>query len=239
MEEIVVKSQNDWDDVPKKFQGDVYIQSPSGSRLVIAERKGYTVVARGNSQVVARGNSQVVAWENSQVEAWENSQVEAWGNVQIAQYSEHAKLELRGNARIVKLPQTIQEYCDFNGITVKDGVAVLYKAVRPNGSSFNDSSFLYEVGKTVTNNCDPSVDNQCSYGLHVAHLHWAIDFGCQRGDFKIIECAVPIEKIIVPRNNDGKVRTSELMVLREVPMEEWGIYGKILVRKQNNKSKRR
>ena len=216
MEEIVVKCQKEWDDIPKKFKGYVYIKSPTDSRLVITEKKGYKVVARGNSQVVAWGNSQVVAR----------------GNVQIAQYSDRAKLEVSGNARIVKLPQTIQEYCEFNGITVKDGAAILYKAVRLDGRSFKDSSFFYAVGETVTNRCDPSVDDQCSYGLHVAHLHWAIDFG--RGhNFKIIECAVPMEKIIVPRDNDGKVRTSELMVLREVPMEEWGIYGKIITRKQN------
>jgi hypothetical protein len=175
-----------------------------------------------NSSVVARGNSSVVARENSSVEAWEN--------VQIIKYSNLSKLTIQGNARIVTLPQTVQEYCDFYGIAAKDGSAILYKAVRPNLTSFHDNNFRYEIGKATTNECDPDTGYQCSYGLHVSHLHWAIDFGCGK-DFKILECAVPLDKIVVPQNTNGKVRTSELLVLREVPIEEWGVYGKIFAKR--------
>jgi len=324
MSEIIVTRQGEWDEIPKEFDGYVYIKSPADTKIVIAKKKGLRVVARGNSQVVAWGNSQVVAWENSQVVAWENSQVEAWGNsqvvarensqvvawgnsqveawensqveawgnsqvvawgnsqvvarensqveargnsqvvawensqveawensqveawensqveargnsqveawenVQVVQYSDLVNITIQNNARIITLPKTPEEYCNYFGNSYKDGVVTLYKAVKLDGTAFCDSSFKYEVGETKKHDCDPSVDRQCSQGMHVSNLHWAIDFGRERSKFKIIECAVPLEKIIVPKNTDGKVRTSELTVLREVPPEEWGLYGKFL-----------
>ena len=37
---------------------------------------------------------------------------------------------------------------------------------------------------------------------------------------------------VVYRFSDGKIRTSELRVLREVPLEELGAYGKIVAKKR-------
>ena len=48
----------------------------------------------------------------------------------------------------------------------------------------------------------------------------------------IIECEVPKDKTVVYRFSDGKIRTSELRVLREVPLEELGTYGKIVAKKR-------
>lgn len=196
-----------------------------------------SVIARGNSLVEARGdssvwaleNSSVVAWENSVVKAWDNSVVEARGNVQVCKYSDFVSISTQGNARIVILPKTPQEYCEFYGVTIKDGHAILYKAVSPTYSSFHDSEFVYEPGEKKEVDCDPSTDRMCSHGMHVSHLHWALDYGLYYNEFKILECAVPLDKIVVPTNTDGKVRTSELTVLREVPPEEWGVFGKVLL----------
>ena len=253
MSQIIVKSQKEWDNVPKKFDGYIYIESKE--RIVIAERKGFRVVAQenasveawgnasveawGNASVVAQENASVVAQENASVEAWGNASVvawgnasvEAWGNAQIAKYSDFAKLQTRGNARIVTLPQTAEEYCDFYGLEIREGNAILHKAVRDDLSAFHTSHFKYQVGGTFTETCDQSKDRDCSHGLHLSHLNWAIDFGRGRSNFKIIECAVPLDKIVVPHNTDGKVRTSELTVLREVPQEEWGLYWKIISRR--------
>ena len=221
MSQIIVKSQKEWDNVPKKFDGYIYIESKE--RIVIAERKGFRVVAQENASVEAWGNASVVAWGNASVEAW--------GNAQIAKYSDFAKLQTRGNARIVTLPQTAEEYCDFYGLEIREGNAILHKAVRDDLSAFHTSHFKYQVGGTFTETCDQSKDRDCSHGLHLSHLNWAIDFGRGRSNFKIIECAVPLDKIVVPHNTDGKVRTSELTVLREVPQEEWGLYWKIISRR--------
>lgn len=204
------------------------------------------VVAYGNSPIVAYENSSVVAYGNSFVETYEKSSVEAYenssvvahgnstvtacGNAQIVKRSDTANLTVSGNARIVKLPETPQEYCDFYGIDVTDGNVILYKAVRDNYASFHDANFVYSIGETKTNECDPSTKEVCSYGLHVSHLHWAIKFGRQNGKFKILKCAVPIDEIVVPKHTDGKVRTSELTVLGEVSPEEWGVCGKNVAR---------
>ena len=215
MNEITVRTQAEWDAVPKDFDGYIYIKSESG-RIIIAERKGCSVVARGNSSVEAR----------------ENSSVEATGNTQVVQYSDYTAIKVSGNARIVRLPKTIEEFCDFHGVETRDGKAILYKAVRPDGKAFYDGNFLYTIGEIATDKCDTSVERNCSTGLHIAHKHWALEFGRDKGEFKLLECAVPLDKIVLPKHTDGKVRTSELTVLREVPLEECGVYGKIIAKER-------
>jgi len=227
MEQTIVTTQAELNAVPADYKG-----------LIVVKGRGIWVT---NSSVVAGENSSVVAGENSSVEARENSSVVAWGNssvvgsgnVQIVQYSNDAKLTINGNARIVPgYPQDIMNYLDFYGLETRNGQAILYKSVRSNLASHNDPKFQYEVGKEHTEKCDQNTDKDCSNGLHVSHLAWAIDFGRSSGsnDFKILECAVPIDKIVLPKKCDGKVRTSELTVLREVPPSEWSIMGKILGR---------
>lgn len=43
----------------------------------------------------------------------------------------------------------------------------------------------------------------------------------KKNDMALLECEVPVKNIIVCKDTDGKVRTSKLKVLREVPKEEW------------------
>ena len=45
-----------------------------------------------------------------------------------------------------------------------------------------------------------------------------------------------LEKIIVPDDCPGKVRCLEVKVLREVPLEECGIYGKMIAKRLNKES---
>jgi hypothetical protein len=218
----------------------------------VEAREHSSVVAWEHSSVVARGNSSVEAWENSSVEAREhssvvarenssvvareNSSVDAQANVQIVKFSDTAKLTIAGNARIVNgYPQSIEEYLDLHGIAHKDGIATLYKSVRPDLCSFHSGPRVqYVIGETVRQDCDPDVSRNCSVGLHVSHLAWALDFGRSATDgkpFRVIEIAVPISAIVLPSECDGKVRTPELTVLREVPAEEWGLYGRILAKR--------
>jgi len=200
---------------------------------------GSSVIAWNNVSIVAEGRASIEAWDNVSVVAWGESSVVARGNVQVVKYSDRTNLEIQGNARIVTPPDTVQEYCEFYGIEIKDNQAMLYKAVKPDYSTFYDSEFKYRIGKTFTNSCNNSRDVQCSFGLHVSHINWALEFGRSKDidDFVVLECAVPVDKIIVPKNTDGKIRTSELTVLREVPLEECGVMGKIIL-KQREKSLR-
>jgi hypothetical protein len=220
-----------------------------------------SVVAHENSSVVAYGNSSVVAYGNSSVVAHGNSSVEGSGNAQIVDCQDcplpNARIEITGNARIVYNPKTIHEYLDFFGIKHDKKTAVLYKAVHKTlpataelyadqqmldsilqykYCSDRDADFQYYIGKIIHENCNPDTEEDCSYGIHISHLAWALNFGCNWSDLAILEVEADIDKIVLPKRGNGKVRTSEVKVLREIPLEECGIYGKILARRREQNS---
>ena len=197
-----------------------------------------SVVAWENSSVKAWENSSVEAWENSSVEAWGNSSVKAWGNVQVLDCLYGGKIEINGNARIVHNPKTIREFMDFYGIKHNKKKAVFYKAVHKKDNRYfsdYDHSFLYNIGRKIEVKCDINTDFGCSFGIHISHLNWALNYGKAWHDLAILEVETDIEKIVLPKNSNGKVRTSKITVLREVPLEECGLYGKILAKKRGIK----
>lgn len=81
--------------------------------------------------------------------------------------------------------------------------------------------------------CDPDVTDACSNGIHISHLNWALNFGRSWADMAIIEVETKIDDIVLPEGSDGKVRTSCVKVLREVPLEECGVFGKILTKRRS------
>ena len=250
LSDVTVTTQEEMDMIPEGFKGRIYIKS----ELCISVNKRYyhsvvlmensSVVAWGNSSVVARenssveawDNSSVVAWENSSVVAYENSSVEARGNSQIVDRQLNGDIQVSGNARIVYMPKNIHEFMDFYGIKHTKTKAIFYKAVHKklNGrlvSNF-DNTFEYEIGETKTEVCDNDTACECSHGIHISHLDWALRFGSGWPELAIIECETKIDDIVVPNDTDGKVRTSKIKVVREVPLEECGIYGKILAKRR-------
>ncbi len=232
LNKVIVKTQAELDAIPDDFKGRIYIESEF--KIVVSKRYYWRVVARENSSVVARGNSSVEAWENSSVEAWENSSVEAQGNTQVVDRVLHGKIKISGNARIVYMPKNINDFIDFYGIKHTKTKAIFYKAIHKVDiiyTSDYDSSFVYEIGKTISAEVDTDVSKGCGKGLHISHLHWALEYGRNWNDIAILECETKISDIVMPTNTDGKVRTSKLKVLREVPLEECGVYGKIIAKK--------
>ena len=198
-----------------------------------------SVVARGNSSVVALENSSVVAWGNSSVEAWGNSSVEAWGNSQINQKSTASKIKVSGNARIVRDPCSIDEYVNFYGIENSNGKAKLFKAVRKRDRLYQsdwDSDFVYTIGGSAVADgfcTDPNED--CGHGIHMAYLNWCLAYGSSWSDLAILEVEVDMSTVVVPKYSSGKVRAPSCKVIREVPLEECGLYGKILANKRKDK----
>ena len=232
----------------------------------VEARGNSSVVARGNSYVVARGNSYVVAWENSSVEAWEISSVEAWGNsyveacgnsyveawenssvtacgnVQIVDFLQGSKNKIAGNARIVYNPKSIIEFMDFYGIKHTKTTATFYKAVHKydDGTYHADysCSFGYVIGQSKTvSDIDKNTRNECGEGIHISPLAWAVAFGKDWSDLAILEVETKIDNIVLPINTNGKVRTSEVKVIREVPLKECGLYGKILAKRASQAEK--
>ena len=193
--------------------------------------------AWGNATVEASDNATVEASGNATVEASGNATVRAWGNVQILNLSCRGALQTFANARIVFMPHDLPEFLAFHGIEVLDGKVRMYKAVHGDDlHSQYDSRFKYGVGKTIIHDCDQNQNEDCGRGLHISTLNWALDFGRDWDDLRIIECEVPVDKIVFSFGSTGKVRTSELTVLRVVPLDECGVFGKILAKKQTKKA---
>ncbi len=217
----------------------------------VEARENSSVEARGNSSVVARENSSVVAWENSSVEAWENSSVEARGNssvvawenssveananVQVVDRLKGGKIEITGNARIVYMPKTIEDYCAFYGIKHDKRTGRFFKAVHKGDRGYfsdKDYSFVYTVGeKAVADYLDKDTSEDCGHGIHISYLAWAIDYGNDWKDLAILEVEAKLDGIVLPDECPGKVRCAEVTVVREVPLKECGIYGKILAKR--------
>lgn len=218
IDEITVHNQEELDDIPLDFKGKIYIECTATVR--VSNRYYWSVVV----------------WENSSVVAWGNSSVEANSNVQVVNHLINGKIKLSGNAREVFMPKNIFEFMDFYGIKHTKTKAVFYKAVRKtdNGTLYANYSgdFEYVVGEMKSEpniNTDPSED--CGSGIHISNLSWALNFGNSWSNLAIIEVETKIEDIVLPKNTDGEVRTSKVKVLREVPLEECGVYGNILAKR--------
>ena len=229
MKEVIIKTQKEWDELDKNFDGIVYFENGQ-NWIIIKENKGCRRIVR---------SSRVVAREYSSVVAWEHSSVVAQGNTQIVDITDTHDLKITGNARIVYMPKAIQEFMDFYGIKkVGRTRAIFYKAVEKDANGIYrstwNSNFTYEIGKTKTENCDPDIEESCSYGINISHLDWALRFGSDWNNLAILEVETRIDDIVLPKCTDGKVRTSKVKVLREVPLEECGVYGKILAKRRKN-----
>ncbi len=248
-----------YDNASVEARGNASVEARGNASVVaydnasVEARGNASVVARGNASVVAydnasveaRGNASVVAYDNASVEArgnasvvaYDNASVEARGNVQVVDRTCEHKIEVSANARIVYMPHGLQEFINFFGIKVQDGVGTFYKAVRKSVEdgqyhSNYDYSFIYEIGKEQEEPCiNRDTSDSCGDGIHISTMQFALDFGKNWKNLAILECQSKLEDIVCPDDTEGKVRTSKVMVVREVPLEECGVYGKILAKK--------
>lgn len=218
---ITVKSQSELDKIPIDCNETIYIEFGTCFKPAVVKNKyRYSVKAWGNSSVEARGNSSVVA----------NA------NVQVVDRLNGGTICISGNARKVYIPKTINEFMDFYGIKHDKKNATFYKAVRKiDGSYVSDRrrDFAYPIGSKVKEpDCEQNIYEPCGKGIHISHLAWAMDYGRNWDNLAILELEVKIDDIVIPKNTDGKVRVPEADVIREVPLEECGIYGKILAKRR-------
>ena len=200
-------------------------------------RENSSVVAWENSSVVAWENSSVEARENSSVEARENSSVEARENSQIVDAARNNNIEISGNARIVYNPTNIEEYIDFHGLDATDATVKLYKAVHFYNDAYRadyKGNFIYDIGGVVVphNGFDEDALHSCGAGIHLAHKAWAVAYGANWANLAILECECAKDDVLVPLYGDGKVRARKVKVLREVPLEECGLLGKMIAKRR-------
>jgi hypothetical protein len=129
------------------------------------------VTAYDSSQVRAYDSSQVRAYDSSQVTAYDSSQVKAYGSSQVTAskhvaVTKHGKdTRVSGGVQIDYLPpQTLAEWLEEYGVQVKDGIAIVYKAVDSDFKSPHGGD--YSPG-TLTE-CDHwNTTVECGGGLHV------------------------------------------------------------------------
>ena len=186
-------------------------------------------------------------WENSVVQDMrENSVVQdlygeamvsAYGNNKITAHGYNIIRTLQSNKKnltlvmskdchLIVVPDFKPNFKDFAKrfpVEIKGKNAILYKAVHKiNGGYFsdNDRGFEYKIGEVKKHENSSSKENSCAVGLHVAEKHWAVVYGSW-DDMALLECEVPIKNIVVAKDCNGKCRTSQLKILREVPKEEW------------------
>ena len=132
------------------------------------------------------------------------------------------------DSHLIIIPDPKTTFADYKNrypVTVKGKSAIMYKAVHKTADgpyyADYDKSFKYEIGKKYKHKCNPSLNESRTYGLHVSHFSWARIFGNGWNNLAILECKVPVDKILVAKDCDGKVRTPELTVVREVPVAEY------------------
>lgn len=192
-----------------------------------------TVMAYELSRVAAYGSSQVIALNRCDT-VYHSSAFSVQGLMRsptdpniplgfLQDSAADANITLGKYARKVALPANIEEYSDWYNVPIIDGKVKLYKAVHRDENGYYsdyDPDCRYVIGEEYETDCDKDTDKECSYGLHVAYLNWAVNY-CDWQNGAILEVEVPIDCIVVPHNTDGKIRTSKLKVLREVPRKGW------------------
>lgn len=121
----------------------------------------------------------------------------------------------------------VLDWTDIRNTCITDK---LYKAVNiVNGeySSIHDPNYTYSIGEE----CEPdsfSADpnESCSNGIHLASQAWCFS----HYDTSKIDALLEFEicgdaDICIPYDSDGKIRVSKAKCIREVPREEWEIFG--------------
>ena len=253
MNEKIVTSQAELDAIPVDYNGRIIIKFGTPAKRAVVNKKylrsvcaydNSSVEAWGNSSVCAHDNSSVCAYENSSVCAHDNSSVEARGNSsveahdnsQVVDAQRRGNIKVFGNARIVYNPDNIADWASANGITITDGKIRLYKAVHKREGKYVadwDNDFIYTIGAVAeANGLTTNPAAGCGRGIHMATLGWSAVHGQGWGDIALLELEADADEIVVPLYETGKVRAPKALVIREVPLEEAGIMGKILAKRR-------
>ena len=240
MNEIIVKTQEELDNVPMDYHGRIIIKFGTWLDPAVL-KKSYdhaSAEASGNARAELWDNARAELWGNARAELWGNASAEASGNAQIVDVCRSGRASISGNARVVYLPQTLEEFISHYGIK-GDGEITLYKAVHKHNEQYfsdYDDEFEYRIGEIAVpdNGFDDDAHKKCGAGINMAPLHWCLDYGRGGDDLAILEMTALREDVVVPMDTDGKVRARKAKVVREVPLSECGIYGEILAKRRGD-----
>ena len=133
-----------------------------GAAVVMATGSG-TVEARENAIVTAGGSVRVRAFGAAMVRARGRAQIEATDDVAVTRHSLAVTVSGGRVTDAVRFA-TPQEWCEFYGVEVDDGVATLYKAVDEDFNSYHGMS--YRPGSEPSAPDWDDGEQECGGGLH-------------------------------------------------------------------------
>ena len=190
------------------------------------------VEAYGNASVRADGNASVRADGNASVEAYGNASVEADGNASVRAYG-NASVEARKYVAIHKFPTSSGKiaggviievpdlvdgaaWCDFHGVDVADGAAILFKALDEDFSTAHarERGIFYTLGAEVEA-ADWRPTPECGHGLHACARPW-VALRYNRGAARYVQVRVQVADIVVI---DDKVKVPALTVVCECDLD--------------------
>lgn len=231
----IVRTQQELDEALAARAEDIVIDSPAGVWLGVAGSVSVRVV--GSAKVRASGSATVEAWDAATVLAsgwatvwasgsatvWATGSVTvwAWGSA-IVRAGSHVAVHLYSRSATVHGGVVIDhtamdltdpaQWCDYYGVAVVDGTAVVVKYVGPDLTSHHGT--VYPVGETVTAP-DYNGRPECGGGLHFAATPaQAVEqsMGAVEGG-RWLECEIDTARAV---GVDGKIKAASCRVLREV-----------------------
>ena len=194
----------------------------------VTARESSHVTARASSRVEARESSTVTAWGSSHVEARESSTVTAWESSHVtagryvAVHLHSATATVTGGVIIEIANLDLSDptiWCDYHGVTVADGTAVVYKAVSPElTAGQRHTQTTYTIGETVTAT-DWKPTTECGHGLHFGDTPRRALIYYQGGDrttARFLACEITVAGS-VPLGD--KIKAPSCRVLHEVDLD--------------------
>jgi hypothetical protein len=154
------------------------------------------VEARDTCFVEAEGLAHVRAFGASVVRAGGQATIEAGDGVSVTVHGTTVNVH-GGRVTQAAVPQTAEEWCAHYGVTIEDGVAVLYKAV--------DDDFVSHHGTSYRPGTEPRATDwdggqaECGGGLHLAPrpgLALPRSYGARR----FVACPVRVADIAIHAN---------------------------------------
>ena len=192
-----------------------------------------SVRAYGNASVRAYGNASVEAYGNASVEAYGNASVEADGNASVRAYG-NASVEARKYVAIHKFPTSSGKiaggviievpdlvdgaaWCDFHGVDVADGAAILFKALDEDFSTAHarERGIFYTLGADVEA-ADWRPTPECGHGLHACARPW-VALRYNRGAARYVQVRVQVADLVVI--DQDKVKVPALTVVCECDLD--------------------
>ena len=192
--------------------------SASGSASVSASGSA-SVSASGSASVSASGSASVSAYGSASVRASGSASVRAYGSASVSasKYVAVHRLSMRStiDGGVVITPPDLTDaksWCDYYGITVSRGFAVLYKGV--NAEFISDHGTSYAPGSKPAAP-DWNDRNECGGGLHFSPSPHLTRVYCDPARFVAVKVKVSELVPIGTEGSSDKVKAPRCAVLYE------------------------